>query len=272
MRSHIPQFSASMLDKFAESTESNRTRNNTVVMSMMPPPPLYASSSTTPRRPNDSTGGSSATNSTVVNIVAGSPGDTTVVSTESTVKQLAPQYQCQVCSKCFSSVATLSVHLNSHENSTHMEYRNTGGTNYNGHIVTGGHAIIKTEPQSFQLLSPAVYGVGGVHGFQVAGSSGQSCQICQKVFNSNEQYQSHMKIHENEFRNRALYQASSSSSSSGQQQSTVVQQQISVKDLEPPSEEEERKPIDCIVCHKKFQTATQLAVHLREHSSEKPYR
>lgn len=259
-----------MLGKYNESPEGARNRSNPVVMSMMPPPPLYPSSSaappsassTNPRRPNESTGSSTTT---VVNIVTSSPTETAAIiaaatgaptSPETTVKQLTPQYQCQICLKCFNSVGTLSVHLNTHENTTQIEYRNT----YNGQVVTGTSPI-KTEPQPFQMLASPNY-AGGVQGFQMAVGTGLACQICQKVFNNSDQYQSHMKIHENEFRNRALYQAGSS----GQQVPTVV-----VKEPEQ-SDEVDGKPIDCIVCHKKFQTATQLAVHLREHSSEKPYR
>ncbi|XP_058835081.1 gastrula zinc finger protein XlCGF57.1-like [Topomyia yanbarensis] len=244
-----------MLGKYGETPESDRNRNQPLPMV---PPPLYPAPSTTSIVNNRS---NETTVATVVNSlptmlgksVSAGPSSTVVASSlESSVKQLTPQYQCQLCLKCFENVSALSLHLNSHE----QEYRGT--MNYNGQI-TPAHTI-KTEPQSFHLVAPPNYPGTVLQGFQIVTSSGQVCQICQKVFSSAEQFHAHMKIHENESRYRAWYQSNSAGAAP----------------VQPPKEpevveENDGKPIDCIVCHSKFQTAALLAVHLREHSTQKPY-
>ncbi|XP_055535098.1 gastrula zinc finger protein XlCGF57.1-like [Wyeomyia smithii] len=245
--------SLTMLGKYDEPPENIRNRSNAVPMSIpMIALPTYqlttSTASTLTRRPNE--------NASIINTSIG-PSSTAVTnssSSESSVKQLSPQYQCLQCLKYFNNTSALSLHMDWHENEQRAASSSSG---YNGQMVSVND--IKREPQPFQIVTQTIY--PGT--FQVVTSIGQSCDICQKVFNTAEQFHAHMKIHEGEYRNRALYQSNN----------TNVEQlaagQLPIKEQEP--EECNEKPLDCIVCHQKFQTAPLLALHLREHSTQKPY-
>ncbi|KAL1394615.1 hypothetical protein pipiens_011830 [Culex pipiens pipiens] len=242
--------------KYSEPPEAGRNRPNPVVMSMMvPPPPLYPAPSlvTTPTTVVPSTA------------VRRPPNDSSSPEDGTTASSTTLQYQCQLCLKCFASVATLTAHLSTHE----QDYRHAS-SGYNGQQLVAAGAVIKSEPQPFQLLSPPIY-----PGFQVASGSGtttgQACQICQKIFSTSDQFQAHMKIHEDEFRNRALYQAGS----------VQQQQQIQVKEQEP-EEAGDVNPVDCImylkpnictVCNKVFLNNEELTEHMnKQHNQVKPHR
>uniref|UniRef100_A0A182WJD2 C2H2-type domain-containing protein n=1 Tax=Anopheles minimus TaxID=112268 RepID=A0A182WJD2_9DIPT len=121
---------------------------------------------------------------------------------------MAKQFECQICHKSFMTMVNLNLHMKIHEAAikpiaaAHM-YAQAGGGNLLAGSTTGSANYHSTQHhnQQHHTIGPAVPSSSGTDGV---------CQICHKTFSTADQFTAHMKIHENEFKNRALYHSSSS--------------------------------------------------------------
>uniref|UniRef100_A0A182QRJ6 C2H2-type domain-containing protein n=1 Tax=Anopheles farauti TaxID=69004 RepID=A0A182QRJ6_9DIPT len=107
---------------------------------------------------------------------------------------IAKQFECQICHKSFMTQVNLNLHMKIHdmtEQKTAPMYLQMANAGYQAHD---------------QHPPMAVPGGGPPDGV---------CQICHKTFSTADQFAAHMKIHENEFKNRALYHSGGGAAANG---------------------------------------------------------
>uniref|UniRef100_A0A182FGV7 C2H2-type domain-containing protein n=1 Tax=Anopheles albimanus TaxID=7167 RepID=A0A182FGV7_ANOAL len=125
------------------------------------------------------------------------------------------QFDCHICHKSFMTMMNLNLHMKIHENdqkvvAAHVYSSHAGATGATYHQQQGH------QQQLHPTLLQAASSSGAVP--STTASTGRNtdgvCQICHKTFNSTEQFTAHMKIHEEEFKNRALYHSSTTTGGS----------------------------------------------------------
>ncbi|XP_058121939.1 zinc finger protein 271-like [Anopheles coustani] len=196
---------------------------------------------------------------------------------------ITKQFDCHICHKSFMTMMNLNLHMKIHE-----ELKQTAATHVYTHAPTLGATSAGTSSNDYhhhhQQHHNNYHNNPQQHISMVAattiGTDG-ACQICHKTFSTVEQFTAHMKIHENEFRNRALYHSGSSNTigpgvegsvvvqstptttdsfySSTQSQPILAQQQTTAPQFDA------MKGYRCPICHK---MSSNIIEHIKQHEGQ----
>uniref|UniRef100_A0A182XYQ8 C2H2-type domain-containing protein n=1 Tax=Anopheles stephensi TaxID=30069 RepID=A0A182XYQ8_ANOST len=198
---------------------------------------------------------------------------------------MAKQFECQICHKSFMTMVNLNLHMKIHEavlkpiTAAHM-YSPSSGSNLvagttassSASYLTGhNHHNQQQQQQHHHTIVPTVH--------SPSGSTDGACQICHKTFSTADQFAAHMKIHENEFKNRALYHSSSSananngaddgSTSNGDHFYASLppthQQVHGPPPPPPPPHLDASKGHRCPICHK---MSNNIIEHIKQHEGQ----
>uniref|UniRef100_A0A182IQC6 C2H2-type domain-containing protein n=2 Tax=Anopheles atroparvus TaxID=41427 RepID=A0A182IQC6_ANOAO len=141
---------------------------------------------------------------------------------------ITKQFDCHICHKSFMTMMNLNLHMKIHEElksaaASHIYSHAAGATtttsnnfHHHHHHQHQNHHNNNPQQQQQQQHIPML---GSSIGATV---NDGSCQICHKTFSTVEQFTAHMKIHENEFKNRALYHSGSSNAVGSSSSSSSV--------------------------------------------------
>ncbi|XP_052898133.1 zinc finger protein 271-like [Anopheles moucheti] len=126
---------------------------------------------------------------------------------------MAKQFECPICHKSFMTMVNLNLHMKIHEAgvkpiaAAHMYSQASGGNLLAGGTTGGTYHSGQHHNQQHHTIGPTIP--------PSSNSTDGVCQICHKTFSTADQFAAHMKIHENEFKNRALYHSSSANANGG---------------------------------------------------------
>uniref|UniRef100_A0A2M4BE64 C2H2-type domain-containing protein n=1 Tax=Anopheles marajoara TaxID=58244 RepID=A0A2M4BE64_9DIPT len=202
------------------------------------------------------------------------------------------QFDCHICHKSFMTLMNLNLHMKIHENDQKVVAAATAAAHVYSSHAGGISATYHHQPGHQQQLHPTLLQAASSSGAvpSSTASTGRSadgvCQICHKTFNSTEQFTAHMKIHEEEFKNRALYHSSTATGGSTAVATSAVAQTINTfyptlpQTLTPatssaaqPQQQqlpavhlyESSKGHRCPICHK---MSSNIIEHIKQHEGQ----
>ncbi|ETN67265.1 zinc finger protein [Anopheles darlingi] len=201
------------------------------------------------------------------------------------------QFDCHICHKSFMTLMNLNLHMKIHENDQKVVAAATAAANvYSSHAGGTGttyHHQLTHQQQLHPTLLQAASSSGAVP--SATATTGRNadgvCQICHKTFNSTEQFTAHMKIHEEEFKNRALYHSSAATGSSTAVATSAAAQTINpfyptlpqtlapAASTQPQQQQqlpavhlyESSKGHRCPICHK---MSSNIIEHIKQHEGQ----
>uniref|UniRef100_A0A182NI09 C2H2-type domain-containing protein n=1 Tax=Anopheles dirus TaxID=7168 RepID=A0A182NI09_9DIPT len=178
------------------------------------------------------------------------------------------QFECQICHKSFMTQVNLNLHMKIHD-MTELKpapmYSQITGSGTSGYQTPSTH---HTQQQQ--------------HATMVVGTHDGVCQICHKTFSTADQFAAHMKIHENEFKNRALYHSGGGANGADGGSSTPLPpgngtsdhfyaatlhptQQLAHASQHPPPHLDASKGHRCPICHK---MSNNIIEHIKQHEGQ----
>uniref|UniRef100_A0A182PQK4 C2H2-type domain-containing protein n=1 Tax=Anopheles epiroticus TaxID=199890 RepID=A0A182PQK4_9DIPT len=187
---------------------------------------------------------------------------------------MAKQFECHICHKSFMTMVNLNLHLQIHESAikplAQTQHVYSAGQTASSSASTSYHHTGQHHSQQQQQPHHSI--VPGVT------SSDVVCQICHKTFSTAEQFAVHMKIHENEFKNRALYHSGSANgggesgggppvpTSNGVGDHFYTASQPAHHNLAPPPPHlDASKGHRCPICHK---MSNNIIEHIKQHEGQ----